>query len=487
MFVLKVISFSSLVLPEKAKELIHALASLDTPVFLVGGFIRDMLIDLVSFDLDFVVVDKDPENLAKSLSENFGGHSFLLHDETKTTRLVLSDQSCSGYTFDFTGVSKQDLEKDFLRRDFTINALAVNLKEPNILIDKFSGQKDLKEKKIRSVTPENLLDDPLRFLRAFRFASLINGEIDNDTLIFIKINLEHFNNTVASERILNELWKLFDNDNSCKYISQMADIGLLEKIFPELTPTRKVTPNIYHHLWLFDHSIEMIKIFEESFCKIPKQAKDDLNKPFGALKSPVKKSVAKLASLLHDIGKPDTWEIKQGDGFEKHTFYGHDKLGSKKIEEISKRLKFSNSISETLSKLVRYHLRPFQLSQPGAEITEKALYRFFRDVENDTTLLLMLALSDLYATCGPKVTKEDLANGEKLILFLFDKYFEYKTKKEEKTKKPKLLDGNEIMKLTGLKPSCQLGDLIKNLDELIATGEITTKEDAVKWALEHKI
>src|SRR3989338_8040885 len=230
MFVLKVISFSSLVLPEKAKELIHALASLDTPVFLVGGFIRDMLIDLSSFDLDFVVVDKDPVNLAKSLSENFGGHSFLLHDETKTTRLVLSDESCSGYTFDFTGVSKQNLEKDFLRRDFTINALAVNLKEPNILIDKFSGQKDLKEKKIRSVTPENLLDDPLRFLRAFRFASLINGEIDNDTLTFIKKNLEHFNNTVASERISNELWKLFDNDNSCKYISQMADIGLLEKI-----------------------------------------------------------------------------------------------------------------------------------------------------------------------------------------------------------------------------------------------------------------
>ena len=128
-----------------------------------------------------------------------------------------------------------------------------------------------------------------------------------------------------------------------------------------------------------------------------------------------------------------------------------------------------------------FFLRPFQLSQNSEPVTERALYRFFRDVGNDTPLLLMLAMADLYATVGPKVTKEDLLNGEKLLLFLFDEYRKYEHRETEKTKKPKLLDGNEIMKLTGLKPSRELGDLIKELDEAIAIGEIKTKEEAKNW------
>lgn len=468
-------------LPFLVKNLLNYLSTCDFEIYLIGGFVRDLILQKSSFDLDFLIVDKDPVETGKQLANKFDGHSFLLDKETKTVRVVLNDENARNYTFDFTSVIKSKLEEDFLRRDFTINALAIDLKNPDKLIDKFSGLNDLQEKKIKAIKTDNLSDDPLRFLRAFRFAAIFSGVIEEETLTFISNNLSSFNEKVSNERVSVELWRMLDSDNSYKYVRKMADIGLLEKIIPELTPCRKVTPNIFHHLWLFDHSIELIRTFEENFHKIPDWAKDELNKPFGSLLSPTKKSVTKLASLLHDIGKPVTWEIKQVDGNEKHTFYGHDKLGAQIVKEVGERLKFSNSIIDFLSKLVNYHLRPFQLSQGNAPITDRALYRFFRDLGEDTPSLLMLAFSDLYATVGPKVTKEDLSNGEKLLLFLFEKYKDHIDIKKEKAKKPKLLDGNEIMQLTGMKPSKKLGDIIKELDEVIGIGEITTKEEAKNW------
>ncbi len=475
-------SFGDIAFPVEVKNLIKILS--EEKLYLIGGFVRDMILGIPSHDLDFIVVDKSTDLLGKELVNKISGNYFLLDEITQTIRFVLKDEESRGYTFDFTPVKGTALELDFARRDFTINSIAIDLKNPGLFIDRFDGIKDLKEKKIKAIKLENLLDDPLRFLRAFRFGALLQAEIAPDIIKFIKNNLKSFDEPVSVERVSYELWKIFDCNSSFEYIKQLSESGLLEKIFPELTPMRKVTPNSHHHLWLYDHSLELIKTFEENFHKIPSWAKEELQDPVGNALSPKRKALAKFGALFHDIGKPGTWEIKNINDEEKHTFYGHDKTGSEIMNTISERLKFSNSISETASKLVRYHLRPFQLSQGNAPITERALYRFFRDVGNDTPLLLMLAFSDLHATRGPKISEEDILNGEKLLLYLFDEYKRYETKEIEKAKKPKLLDGNQIMNLTGLKPSRELGDLMKELDEAIAVGEIKTKEEAILWVKE---
>ncbi len=471
-------------LPLKVKELINLLSKSEVETYLIGGFVRDMVLGNKSLDLDFVVVDKSAIDVAAKIISKIEGNYFLLDEETKTTRVVLKDEMCVNYTFDFTSVAKSKLEDDFLRRDFTFNALAINLQKPDVLIDKFSGLNDLKNKNIKAIKLTNLTDDPLRFIRAFRFAVLLQGCIDKEVLDYIKKNLNQFNSSVSGERIAVELWKILDNDNSFEYMKLMSEVGLLEKIFPELTPMRKVTPNDYHHLWLFDHSVELIKTAEENFSKLPGWAKEELSSSFGHLESPKRKAIVKLGCVFHDVGKPGTWEIKNINGAEKHTFYGHDKLGADIVSKIAERLKFSNAITDLLTKLVRHHLRPFQLSQGNAPISERALYRFFREVGDDIPPLLMLVISDLYATLGPKVTKESLLDGEKLILFLFDEYKKYKAREIEIARKPKLLDGNEIMSITGLKPSPKLGSLMKELDEAIALREITTKDGAQKWVLD---
>lgn len=477
-------NLNNISLPDSVRGVLSSLRTESAEIYLIGGFIRDLILGIISYDLDFVVVDNDVIKLCKKLTEKHNGDYFVLDKDTKTTRFVLKDESLRLYTFDFTPVLKSALDADFERRDFTINSLAISLKEPAALIDKFSGLDDLKQKRIRAIKLKNLLDDPLRLIRAFRFATFLKGEIDLKTLAFIKDNLNYFNDSVSGERIAVELWKIFDNENCFKYIKQMSDIGLLERIIPELTPMKKVTPNDFHHLWLYDHSLELINAFEENFIKIPNWAKEELNKPFGELNSPKKLAVSKFGSLLHDIGKPDTWEIKNLDGNEKHTFYGHDKLGAEISEKIGERLKFSKSIINTLKKLVRYHLRPFQCRDVARNVpTERALYRFFRDVGQDIPSLLMLAIADSHATLGPKITKKDLDENEKLIMSLFDEYKKYENREIEKKKKPKLLDGNEIMKITGLKPSPKLGEIIEKLDEAIAIGEIRTKDEARDWVL----
>lgn len=474
-------------LSNQVKEVFETLSGCDFDVYLVGGFIRDLIIGKESFDLDFIVTGSSSLALAEKLSQKFRGNYFLLDKESETYRLVLKDASGRIYTIDISPPQNGDLHLDLSRRDFTINALALSLKDTGKLIDNFSGLNDLEMKKVRAVKLENLIQDPIRFLRAFRFAVLLSGEIDENTLDFIKTNLNYFDNKIAVERITNEIWKILDIDSSYKYIKQISDIGLLEKIFPELTPMRKVTPNAFHHLWLYDHSIELIKTFEENLYKIPDWAKDELLKPFTTFGSPAKKAITKFACLFHDIGKPDTWEIKNVEGEEKHTFYGHDKLGADLVGKISERLKLSNAINESLSIMVRYHLRPFQLTHGTEPVTDRALYRFFRKVGEDTPLLLMLSLADHLATLGPKVTKSDLETGEELILMLFNEYKKYKEGEFEKKKKPKLLDGNEIMKLTGLSPSPKLGEIIKELDEAIAVGEVKTKEEAINWVRRFKV
>ena len=477
--------FNTNSLPGEIKEVIKTLSLMDCDIYLIGGYVRDMLLKQDSTDLDFIVIDVDTVELCEELVNKFNGNYFILDELTKTVRFVLKEDNSEAFTLDFTPTLKANLEKDFARRDFTINTLAIYLKEPDVLIDSFAGLNDLKLRKIKAVSLDNLREDPLRFLRAFRFAAILNGSIEDEVIEYISNNLNYFDSSVSAERISTELFKILDRDNSHKYLKQVADSGLLEKIIPEFTPMKKVTPNDHHHLWLFDHTIELIKTFEDNFCKIPQWVQEDLNKSFGLLSSPTVKSIGKLGCLFHDIGKPGTWEIKTLDDGknEKHTFYGHDKVGAEITEKIAERLKFSNSITETVCKLVRYHLRPFQLQQANAPITQRALYRFFRDVGGDTPLLLMLAMADLYATCGPKVTEETLLNGERLLLFLFEEYRKYKDYETEKAKKPKLLDGNEIMKLTSLKPSPILGQLMKDLDEAIAIGEVKTKDEATAWVI----
>lgn len=440
--------------------------------YMVGGYLRDVAIAQLhgqtkskSPDYDFVIEGGSAVELARETAERLSGHFVLLDESFDTARVVLDD--CQ---IDFAGCTGSGLQDDLKRRDFTINALALDPAHPDVLIDTVGGMDDIKSKSVRLISEGAVVDDPLRILRAWRFAASLGFSIESDTRVLLERHMGLLNR-VALERVSYELFVLFESDDAAVHLKDMGSTGALEKIFPELKATRRVTSNAYHHLDLFDHQIEAVKQCEGALSLMPARARRILAEPmahgltrFGALK---------ISCLLHDIGKPDTWVITE-EG--KHTFIGHDKLGAELCVPLAKRMKWSKPLERFVEKMVRWHLRPGQLFHQG-DPTDRAVLRFYRSIGDDVPELILLALSDFRATCGPglQVGREQ---AEQKLLELLERYFVYV---DEARYLPRLLDGKDVMALLGITAGPVIGSLLEALEEAKQLGEVSNRREAEEF------
>lgn len=465
---------------ETVKSILSLAETAGCKLYLVGGYIRDALLGRTAKDykdFDFMVMPADSAqdqtqplpaiSFAKELADKFQGHFVLLDESNDTARVVMDN---SEY-FDFAGCVGGTIESDMARRDFTINALACDLSSSNQIVDLVSGIPDLKTKTVRVVKEQSFIDDPLRLLRAFRFAATLGFEIDPQTLEYIRKHCSLISN-VSAERITSEMFIMLEADECKKQIVTMGQIGLLEEIFIELKATRRVTKNAFHHLDLFDHSVEALVQCEQSMRELPDWAKERMREPLAQGVSRL--AATKLASLLHDIGKPETWVIND-DG--KHTFIGHDKLGAEMCEPLAKRMKWAKPVERLIEKLVRWHLRPGHLFQQGIP-TDKAKYRFYRTIGEELPELILLALADFRSTCGPGL-QDGRREAEQNLFELLSNYsvYEVVNKKEDR-----LLDGTDLMAILDLSPGPVVGQLLEDLLEAQTLGEIKDKEQAASLA-----
>lgn len=368
-------------------------------LYIVGGYLRDALLgcedgidEQVAKDLDFAVEGGSAFAFASQVASQLSGHFVPLDQSNDTARVVLVGETI----LDFSGCVGGSIASDVRRRDFTINALVWSEEKPEKILDFHTGVNDLKRRLIRAPDEVVIADDPLRILRAFRFAAYINGDIEEKTKAWI-LRHTHALSSVACERINFELFTILAGKNA-RYLLDMTDAGILEIIFPELTETRKVTANAYHHLPLFEHSLRTIPELEEKLPKLPDWVNDSCQQElsFGITRL----AATKLACLLHDIGKPATWLITE-EG--RHSFLGHDRLGAQMCEVIGQRLKWSKPVVKFISKLVLWHLRPGALFHQGTP-SLKAVKRFYRSVNEEVPELLLLAFADFGATKGPALS-----------------------------------------------------------------------------------
>lgn len=442
-------------------------------LYIVGGYLRDILLAerlnkndpaLPIKDLDFAVEGGSASSFARFLASEISAHFVALDEKNDTARVVLDN----GVTLDFAGCLVGTIEADVRRRDFTINSFVWCKNTPTTILDFVGGVSDIDNLLIRSLSESVFVEDPLRILRAFRFAALINGTIEETTKKWLANQVGKLA-SVACERINFELFLLLGQASSAGYINDMAAAGIFELIFPELQATKKVTSNAFHHLGLFDHSVETTVQLQNNLEKMPDwvQAvmKEELSPHVNQL------AVTKLACLLHDIGKPDTWVINE-EG--RHTFYGHDELGAKMCQVIAERMKWSRAVTHLIVDLVKWHLRPGQLFHHG-EPSQKAINRFYRTVDNVMPPLLLVALSDLSATCGPGIK----ANDRKLLVHnLFALLEGYKAFKTERALKPRLLDGSRVMELLKITQGPIVGELLDQLDEAQELNQVVDKSEA---------
>lgn len=438
----------------------------DNEIYLVGGTVRDFYMGLESTDRDIIVMDEDARDFALKLSELFQATFVPLDEENKIYRIVLPDKI--NY-IDVTNPVGDSIEKDLMRRDLTINAIAVNIRTGE-LIDISGGVTDIMNKCINYVNELNFVDDPLRLLRVYRFQALYGFQLAPETINAV-CKYSDLIHKPAVERINYELLKLFGGDYAHIALENMNKTWILEEIFPFVKELKQVPPNSHHHLDLFHHSIETVKQVQILYNEAPDEVKEHLRRiDFGGFS---RLAHLKLAAFMHDIGKFSTWTIEEG----KHRFIKHDDVGSKMSVKILKDLHFSNKQIDYISSMIKYHIYPSHV-MTSPQITEKIMMRYVRKMDTNSIDAIILAQADRLSARGPEITDQIVERNITSLNMLLRFYLEAR---ETLKPLPKLLSGNDVMQILNIKPSKRLGEIMEALHEAQISGDVITKEHAIEF------
>jgi poly(A) polymerase len=464
-------------------------------LYLVGGWVRDELLGINSVKAEFsslgkpinvdIAICKDALDVSRKLAAHLKGTYVCLDEKLGSARVVVKSSDVT-VEIDISDFRAKTIEEDLRLRDFTINAIALPLEAycnetgfKDSLIDPLRGTQDLKERIIRACFEGTFLDDPIRILRAFRFALSLSFSLDERLKPLMGEALGGLGD-VSGERIRDELFAMFHTDNSNLALKELDSIGVLGLLFPELTPARGMDQGGYHHLDVLGHELETV-FQADRFLGDLSEFSQIFREPISAycqeclVEGRSRKALIKLAGLLHDIGKPATKRVeKDGDIW----FIGHDQFGATLIERIANRLKLSTRESQLLEKLVLYHLRPGHLSRE-VELTRRAVFRFFRDLGDDGPACLLLWWADRMATRGPASKVNQIDQQRLRLEELFHAYF---FKPEEVVHPPRLIDGNDLMKIFKVKPGPVIGKILKFIEEAQAEGKVSNIEEALGLA-----
>lgn len=438
----------------------------DNEIYLVGGTVRDFYMGLESTDRDIIVMDQEAREFALKLSELFQATFVPLDEENKIYRIVLPDKI--NY-IDVTNPVGDSIEKDLMRRDLTINAIAVNIRTGE-LIDISGGVTDIMNKCINYVNELNFVDDPLRLLRVYRFQALYGFQLAPETINAV-CKYSDLIHKPAVERINYELLKLFGGEYAHVALENMNKTWILEEIFPFVKELKQVPPNSHHHLDLFHHSIETVKQVQILYNEAPDEVKEHLSRiDFGGFS---RLAHLKLAAFMHDIGKFSTWTIEEG----KHRFIKHDDVGSKMSVKILKDLHFSNKQIDYISSMIKYHIYPSHV-MTSPQITEKIMMRYVRKMDTNSIDAIILAQADRLSARGPEITDQIVERNITSLNMLLRFYLEAR---ETLKPLPKLLSGNDVMQILNIKPSKRLGEIMDALHEAQISGDVITKEHAIEF------
>lgn len=438
--------------------------------YVVGGFVRDQLLKRPVKDFDVMVVG-DGVAFAETAAGEFHIPSLIVYRSFGTAMLPMGE-AYDHLTVEFVGarsesysrdsrkptVAPSDLPHDLARRDFTINAMAmsINSKSFGSIVDLFDGRKDMELRILRTpLDPdETFSDDPLRMMRAVRFATQLDFKIDATTFEGIQRNADRLT-IVSAERINGELFKILASPKPSIGMELLQQGGLLAFVLPEIAALNGVEQQQgFLHKDVFKHTMRVLDNMAESSGDVR----------------------MRLAALMHDIGKPRTKRFVEGIGW---TFHGHEDVGSRMVKGIGKKLKWPNDVTDYVSKLVRLHMRPIQLVDE--DVTDSAIRRLIFDSGEDVDELLRLCRADI--TSGNKErVKKHLKNFERVL----ERIRDVEAKDRLRAFRPPI-DGEQIMTMFGLAPGKKVGALKKLIEEAILEGVIPNEYDAAhRYLMDHK-
>ncbi|MBC8121987.1 MAG: CCA tRNA nucleotidyltransferase [Gemmatimonadaceae bacterium] len=433
----------------------------ESPLYLVGGAVRDTLLGRARRTLDLDFVTPGPVVFrARQLALDLGAGFVLLDAEHQIARVVCADPAM---TLDFAHQQGDDPTSDLERRDFTVNALAWDLHQ-RTLLDPLGGLRDLQARQLRMISPTNLNEDPLRLMRAYRLAAQLNFEIETATRQAMQDRVGLLKD-VSAERMRDELAYLLECPRGAHWLMCAYRDGALADWLPEIALMEAVENGDTSHLTLVERTFEVVHLVDRVVEDL--DAHQDFERSIAGGRS-VRVTV-KLAALLHDIAQPLTRQFHL-EG--KSGSISPEKLATQMSQVIMQRLKFSREEERWVTSLVFHHRRPAQLSSQPAD--SRAVYRLFRDLGEMLPALLVLALAERRAILDRLPCDLEF---EQLTHHLLECY-----RTPGPMTNPPLVDGHTLMAKLGLSRGPRVGQLLGLIREAQAVEEVTTQQEALMLA-----
>lgn len=481
-------------LPEMVQRVVAALPT-DQEIYLVGGAVRDMLLGRAVKDFDFLV----PENaiqLGRRVA-NALGTGFYPLDVVRDFGRVLIGEGNERLILDFIRLQGEDIDEDLASRDMTINAMAIDLRQPEALLDPFGGAQDLIAKQVKACLPTSFSSDPVRIIRAVRMAAAFGMKIDKDTRTLMRAAASGLPR-VSLERLRDEFFKLMAAPKPGTSIKALDLLGALEVIFPEIAPLRKleqpsphafdVWNHILHVLSRLDQTLDLLGdglgaegagdlqsgMIVQKLGRYRKQFKEHLGVEVAPDHSRL--TLLYFAALLHDAGKAST---QSRDESGRIHFYEHENVGAEMMAERGRALHLSNDEIAVIETILKYHGRPYLLTKEGGTPSRRAVYRFFRDAGDEGVEICLHSLADFMGKFDAQVPQDELEQHLDTLRVLLEAYFEHPA---EQVRPPALVNGEDLMRELGLRPGPKIGELLEAVREAQAAGQVGDRDGALALA-----
>lgn len=488
------VPFSYSPLIDKVRDLLP-----EQEIYLVGGAVRDMLLNRTSHDLDFAL----PSNgipLARRVANALNADFMSLDQERDTGRVIVTEADGTRTFLDFATYRGKDLDDDLRARDFTINAIAFDPRTQTLL-DPLNGASDLRAKIIRACSGTSLSEDPVRILRAVRQAAAFELKIEMETRKAMK-EAASLLPRISVERQRDELFKILEGPKPDASLRALEMLGIFPYLLPELSALKGVEQSPPHIYDVWEHTLSVLGYLENILAALaPDYNADNTNDlltglltlRIGRFREQFARHFATslntdrsvraalfFAALYHDVQKPDTKSVESGWRIR---FFDHDVKGAAVAEERARAFNLSNDEVDRIRLIIQHHMRfhsfTSRLEGDQQEPSRKAIYRFFRDTGKAGVDLVLLGLADLRGTQGATLKQETWTAALDVARILLENYWE---KPQETVAPPRLLNGNELMSELGLESGRIIGQLLEVIREGQATGKVENREQAFDFA-----
>jgi len=462
-------------------------------VYAIGGYLRDQLLNKFNNDLDFVV-KRNSIKAAREIADFFGGDFYLLDKKRETARALipLADQQ---FIVDIALINGEDIYEDLKKRDFTFNAMAKNIYEPDVVIDPLGGQFDLQFKRLVPCSESSFSDDPVRTLRAVRFIRNLGLDFDSKIEPAI-ISAAKDLNTISSERIRDEVCQILGLYDFERSYELMTKFGISDQIFPEIKILKEIAPKFPHAHNVLTHSFRVVgyvRYFLDCILDPEIKSEDDFPgevqtliykyrepligylKRFNTLNFSIYPLIA-LAGLYHDSAKPYIAPVED-EG--KIVYPNHDKKGAEIVRKRMKALAFSNEDINFVDKIIKHHMSAYLKSIGTDENPNRDIYRYFQVAKDSGIMIGIFHLADIIATYEDELPQFRWEAAISSVEKIFNAWFNHF---DDVISPAKLVTGDEIIEEFGESPGKKIGLILQKIREEQAAGMVPDKDFALDYA-----